>query len=136
MPSQCESQLATAGMSFVSDGSITAFMAPQWVWPHTMMSDTARASTAYSMVPASPEGMPHGGTMLPALRTMNRSPGSVCVIRFGTIRESEQVMKSASGSCRSTSRRKRSRCAPNMPRWKRLMPSTRFRMSPPHMMIR
>ena len=35
--------------------------------------------------------------MLPALRRMNSSPGSVWVSRFGSMRESEQVMNSASG---------------------------------------
>jgi hypothetical protein len=35
--------------------------------------------------------------MLPALRRMNSSPGSVCVIRFGLMRQSEQVMNSATG---------------------------------------
>ncbi len=37
--------------------------------------------------------------MLPAFRSTNRSPGSVCVIRFGSIRESEQVINSVSGLC-------------------------------------
>jgi hypothetical protein len=36
--------------------------------------------------------------MLPAFRRMNSSPGSVCVIRFGLMREeSEQVMKVLQG---------------------------------------
>ena len=35
--------------------------------------------------------------MLPALRQMNSSPGSVCVIIAVSMRESEHVMNSASG---------------------------------------
>src|SRR5690606_33749035 len=40
------------------------------------------------------------GTRLPMLRTVNRSPGPLEVITFGTTRESAQVMKSAEGCCR------------------------------------
>ena len=46
---------------------------------------------------ASAPYVPHAGTRLPAFRRMNRSPGSVCVNRFGLMRESEQVMNSVSG---------------------------------------
>src|SRR5262249_28667646 len=42
---------------------------------------------------------PLGGMMLPALRSKKRSPGSVDVIKFGLMRESEQVMNRASGDC-------------------------------------
>ncbi len=41
--------------------------------------------------------------MLPALRMMNSSPGSVWVNRDGSIRESEQVINNANGFCPSTS---------------------------------
>ena len=51
-----------------------------------------------------------GGTMLPTLRTMNSSPGSVLVIRFGSMRESAQVMKQAMGCCPFASRWNSSRC--------------------------
>ena len=36
---------------------------------------------------------------MPAFRQINRSPGSVCMIRSGTIRESAHVIKRASGLC-------------------------------------
>jgi hypothetical protein len=47
---------------------------------------------------------------LPALRRVNNSPGSVWVIRFGLMRESEQVMNNASGSWPAASRSNSSRC--------------------------
>ena len=46
----------------------------------------------------------YGGTMLPALRRMNSSPGSVCVSKLGSMRESEHVMNSACGFWPSTRR--------------------------------
>ena len=58
--------------------------------------------------------------------TRTHPSGWVCVMRFGTMRESEQVMKRESGACLSTSRRKSSRWGPNTPAWNRWMPSTRF----------
>ena len=51
------------------------------------------------VAPSPPNPAPYGGTMFPALRSRNRSPGSVEVIRFGLTRESEQVMNSAIGFC-------------------------------------
>ena len=42
--------------------------------------------------------------MLPALRKTNSSPGSVCVSRHGSIRESEQVTNNARGCCPPASR--------------------------------
>jgi hypothetical protein len=59
-------------------------MAPQCVCPHTTMSVTSSAPTAYSMVAVSPPTAAlWGGMMLPALRRMKISPGSVCVSRLG-----------------------------------------------------
>ena len=49
------------------------------------MSCTPSAETAYSMLAASPPlEAPNGGTMLPALRSTNNSPGSACVIKLGS----------------------------------------------------
>ncbi len=57
------------------------------------------------MVAASPEapGRPYGGTILPALRSSNISPGRAPVMSAGMTRESEQVMNNASGYCPSAS---------------------------------
>src|SRR5690606_30355103 len=74
-------------------------------WP------TLRSSTAYRIGAVTPPACRVcGGTMLPALRMMKRSPGRVCVTRFGSMRESEQVMKSASGAWPFRSSSKSSRC--------------------------
>ncbi len=37
--------------------------------------------------------------MLPTLRMMKSSPGAAVVMRVGTTRESQQVIKSVSGRC-------------------------------------
>src|SRR5262252_6431769 len=87
--------------------------------------------TAYSTVaPSPPPAAPEGGMMLPALRSRNRSPGSVDVIRFGFTRESEQVMNSASGLCGlRPSASKRSRCSRKTVSWKRRTPCKIFSIS-------
>lgn len=70
-----------------------------------MMFRTPSATTAYSMAAETPPcTWPYGGTMLPTLRQMKRSPGSVCVINSGTTRESAQVMNMARGCCLFASR--------------------------------
>ena len=74
-----------------------ASIAPQCVWPQMITLATSSTSTAYSMAAAVPPGMFTSGTKLPTLRTMNSSPGAALVMRWGTTRESEQVMKSVSG---------------------------------------
>ena len=62
------------------------------------MSATSSAATAYSIVADTPPGSgPYDGTMLPALRITNMSPGSCCVTSSGTSRLSEHEMNSVRG---------------------------------------
>ncbi len=69
-------------------------------WPQITMSCTPSTATAYSTVAETPPGSgPYEGTMLPALRITNNSPGSRCVRSSGTTRLSEQVTNSAFGFC-------------------------------------
>lgn len=75
-------------------------MAPQPECPQTVMQLTRRISTAYSIAAATesqaasaPDGG-GGGTRLPMLRTVNRSPGLLEVIMLVTSRESAQARKS------------------------------------------
>ena len=84
------SHCRTRGMFAVQTGSATACIAPQRVWPHRTRCRTPSPRIAYSMVAASPLAAPgmNGGTMLPAFRSTNRSPGRVWQIRSGTMRES------------------------------------------------
>ena len=73
-------------------------MAPQSEWPQTTMSRTPRATTAYSIAEETPPTTSEaGGTMLPALRQTNRSPGPAWVMCSGEPRESAQAMISALG---------------------------------------
>ncbi len=96
--SACFSHAAIAGNDATSPGFSRLEIAPQCEWPQMMTSRTPRLATANSMVAASPPApAPCGGTRLPAFRRMNSSPGSVCVMRFGTTRESEHVIISVSG---------------------------------------
>jgi hypothetical protein len=89
---------ATLGIASRPVGSATAFIAPQSEWPHTMMSRTPSASTAYSTVEDTPPFcVAKGGTMFPALRQTNRSPGCACMMSSGTTRESAQEIISALG---------------------------------------
>src|SRR5471030_2380231 len=75
-----------------------ALIAPQFEWPQTTISFTPSAITAYSTVAETPPGSgPKGGTMLPALRITNSSPGSRCVTNSGTKRLSEQEIKRVLG---------------------------------------
>ena len=99
MLSACASQARTAGRDSSELGSSSPFIAPHSECPQMTMSVTPRAETAYSMVAASPPEalLPCAGTMLPAFRRMNTSPGSVCVSVFGLIRESEHVMNKVLG---------------------------------------
>ncbi|SLI03043.1 Uncharacterised protein [Mycobacteroides abscessus subsp. abscessus] len=90
----------------------SAPMAPQLECPHTTTQRTFSSSRAKTSA-ASTEASPVAGTRLPTLRTVNRSPGPLLVMTFGTMRESEQVRKNESGSCRwtSSSRWRRTTCA-------------------------
>ena len=86
-------------------------MAPQFECPQRMTSRIPSATSAYSsdaVVP--PYAEPAGGTMLPALRMMKRSPGSAWSIRFGTTRESEHAMNTACGVWFFARRSKSSLC--------------------------
>jgi len=75
-----------------------AWTAPQPVWPHTMTCATPSTDTAYSIVAVTPPIVPpYAGTRLPTCRLMNSSPGTVFVNRFGSSRESAQVMNSTAG---------------------------------------
>ena len=75
-----------------------AVIAPQSEWPQITTSVTRNAATAYSTDADTPPGSgPYDGTMLPALRITNRSPGSRCVTSSGTSRLSEHEMNSARG---------------------------------------
>ena len=63
-----------------------------------MMFGTLSWTTANSIVAVTPPTKPScSGTMLPALRSTNSWPGSACVSRNGSIRESLQVMTIACG---------------------------------------
>jgi hypothetical protein len=90
------------GIVLQPSGFISAFIAPQSEWPQTMMSRTPSAITAYSTVEVTPPfWVANGGTMLPALRHTNRSPGPACMICSGTTRESAHEIISALGLCPS-----------------------------------
>ncbi len=66
----------------------------------------------------------------PMFRTMKSSPGSALVIRFGSTRESEHVMKSVSGLCPCVTRRSNiSRRFPKTFFSKWWIPWTSFRMA-------
>ena len=67
-----------------------------------------------------------GGTMLPTLRSTNKSPGSVEANRLGTTRLSEQAMNRQSGEWLSARCAKRSRYAGRTRSWKSRMPSSSF----------
>src|SRR5690554_7295985 len=68
-------------------------MAPQSVWPQIIILVTFNTDTAYSMAEVVPPvSLLCGGTTLPTLRKINKSPGSEPVTIFGSIRESEQVI--------------------------------------------
>src|SRR5580658_5989699 len=99
-PSMWRSQRLALGSFSRSLRLRAALSAPQSEWPQRMMCFTFRTSTAYSMVAVTPStSLPLTGTTLPMLRERNRSPGPGWRIRSGTMRESEQVMKSHSGAC-------------------------------------
>ena len=72
-------------------------IAPHAECPQTMICRTASSSTANDRDASSDGSAPAGGTRLPTLRTVNRSPGPLPVMTFGTTRESAQVRNSASG---------------------------------------
>jgi hypothetical protein len=111
--------------SATRSGFSSPSIAPHRVCPHTMTSLIPRAAIANSTVASSPPGVGLcGGTMFPALRTMNSSPGSVWVIRFGLTRLSEQVTNRASGRCPSASRSNHSRRGRNTFAWKSWIPCT------------
>ena len=61
--------------------------------------DGALTAAGHTSLVLACEGSQAAGTLFPTLRTMKSSPGPAFVIRFGTTRESEQVMNSASGRC-------------------------------------
>jgi hypothetical protein len=70
-------------------------MAPQCEWPHTTMFLIASTVTPYSIPEFSaPERWLNGGTMLPAFRITNNSPGSLWVTKAGLMRESAQPIHS------------------------------------------
>src|SRR5690554_7476735 len=78
-------------------------MAPQSVWPQIIILVTFNTDTAYSMAEVVPPvSLLCGGTTLPTLRKINKSPGSEPVTIFGSIRESEQVINKVSGDRKST----------------------------------
>jgi len=90
----------------MASGLRKAFIAPQSEWPQTMMSRTPRATTAYSTAEDTPPlAWLKGGTMLPALRQTNSSPGSDWVISSGTTRESAHEIIRALGLWPSCARR-------------------------------
>ena len=73
---------------------IAAFIAPQSLWPSTMMKGTPRNWTPYSS-----EASKSGFTMLPATRTTKRSPGAWSKASSGETRESAQLSIAAIGYC-------------------------------------
>ena len=89
---------------------ISARTAPQPECPHTVI--VRDAEDVHRVLDGGADrgvaGAVDGGTMLPTLRTQNRSPGPLVVIMLGTRRESAQVMKSCSG--RWPSRARPARC--------------------------
>src|SRR5882762_1869145 len=99
-----------------------------------MMSRTSSWPTANSMAAASdssPTESPSGAageTMLPGLRTTNRSPGSVEANTLIATRLSEQAMKSTSGFWPSASRAKVSRAMGRTRLRKSTMPWTSLRI--------
>ncbi len=100
------SQAATLGIRSRAPGCSRPFIAPQSEWPHTTMSRTPSAITAYSMAAETPPvTVAIGGTMLPALRHTNSSPGPTWVICSGTTRESAHEITSAFGCWPSWTRR-------------------------------
>jgi hypothetical protein len=73
-------------------------IAPQSEWPQITISRTPSTATAYSTVADTPPGSgPYDGTVLPALRITNSSPGSRWVSNSGTTRLSGHVTNSALG---------------------------------------
>lgn len=83
-------------------------MAPQLLWPSTMMSGTSRNLAAYSML-----AMPSSLTKLPASRTTKRSPGPWSKANSGATRESAQARIAANGfwpEVRATRPTLKSRC--------------------------
>src|SRR6266850_1306587 len=109
-------------------------IAPQLECPQTMMSRTSSKPTANSMAAASdssPTERPSGAageTMLPGLRTTNRSPGSVEANTLIATRVSEQAMKSTSGFWPSARRAKVSRAMGRTRLRKSTMPWTSLRI--------
>ena len=67
--------------------------APQPLWPSTMIKETPKLATAYSM-----EATASSNAVLPALRTTNSWPGLTSKIQLGGTRESAQVMIPAHGA--------------------------------------
>src|SRR5690554_290889 len=62
------------------------------------MLRTFSTDTAYSMAEVVPPvSLLCGGTTLPTLRKINKSPGSEPVTKLGSMRESEQVINKVSG---------------------------------------
>src|SRR5471032_1922490 len=109
-----------------------AVIAPQSEWPQITTSVTPSAATAYSTVAVTPPGSgPKEGTMLPALRMTNKSPGSRCVTSSGTMRLFEQEMNNVVGSCLVASFWKSSLRVGNTSRWNRRNPSTTSRIESP-----
>ena len=102
----------------------TAFIAPQSECPQMTISVTFRAATAYSTVALTPPGSgPNDGTIFPAFRMTNSSPGSRWVTSSGTILLSEQEMNSALGVCPAASVLNNSRRAGKTSFWKRRKPA-------------
>jgi len=73
---------------------IAALIAPQSLWPSTMISFTPSTATPYSVLPRVP-----GSMLFPAIRETKRLPRSTSKTSSGEIRESAQVMIAANGFC-------------------------------------
>ena len=83
-----------SGPSPVSIALTVAPMAPQRVWPITTTSRVPNCEAANSIEPTT-----DGATMLPAIRTTNRSPKPWSNRISTGVRESEQPSTMANGRC-------------------------------------
>ena len=89
---------ASALPQLLSGSAHSAVMAPQPECPQTTMDSTDSSLTANSRAASMDASRPVSPTTFPTFRTVNRSPGPLLVIRFGTTRESEQATNRVPGS--------------------------------------